>query len=103
MISFSRCVVPVASHRAQEVHRWTDPSYSLKLAMFTYGLMCDVLPRNTWLAAGYPGGGGLRRRSTFSALAQATTATGTEQTGGGTGTDGDVAMAVATAPSDNED
>jgi len=63
------------SDRTQEVHRWTDPSYSLKLAMFTYGLMCDVLPRNTWLAAGYPGGG-LRRRSTFSALAQATTATG---------------------------
>ena len=61
----------------QEVHRWTDPSHSLKLAMFTYGLMCDVLPRNTWLAAGYPDGGGMmRRRSTFSMLAQAATATG---------------------------
>ena len=76
-VLFERNVIKVNIADLEELLRCSEPDYSMRLAMFTFGLMFDVLPRMTWLEAGYPEGRQStrsgRRSSTLTQLALQTT------------------------------
>ena len=64
-VLFERNVIKINVADLEELLRCSEPDYSMRLAMFTFGLMFDVLPRMSWLQAGYPEGQSTRsgRRS----------------------------------------
>jgi len=75
-VLFERNVIKINIADIEELLRCSEPDYSMRLAMFTFGLMFDVLPRMTWLEAGHPEGRSTRsgrRSSTLTQLALQTT------------------------------